>query len=390
MVQLLSSDCVSSFVKLVDSLYDEKEEESQSTLNDHIDISFNHAIRYQISVLERESHILEPETLIFLKCFEDWLAELPRDHNFRNLDDHIKTLCLHIVETTSSSFNPLTEEIRGKREQFRREFLLSKWKIYSTIYMSLYLVFKAQNGLNERLNLTMFKFERGNSRHCQYFIFRIMSHKEEDENTSFDKLFSEWLHCLYEKLLQFSQEKQSLLESLILDEATFNEIKLVLQQLDCYSRVNQARSKKSKHEFVKSILKSSWIYLVDVLTGCLINTDLSDVEKILFYDRETSNSEKPDLLVDNSDFSFVVFILRSTLESLSRLLKLVAGISSMENELNQLFFILVDGNFFQNGTLSSCVNEELSLNKIICLDFVFYSSLSMICDVSTLLGKQFQ
>jgi hypothetical protein len=125
-----------------------------------------------------------------------------------------------------------------------------------------------------------------------------------------------------------------------------------------------------------------------VLTGCLINIDLCDVEKILFYDQESqaTDNNKPELDVDNSDFSFVVFTLRSTLDSLFRLLKLVAGIDSMENELNQLFFILIDGNFFQSGLISSSSADELSLNKIICLDFVLYSSLSMVCDVTNLLG----
>ena len=125
-----------------------------------------------------------------------------------------------------------------------------------------------------------------------------------------------------------------------------------------------------------------------MLTGCLINIDLCDVEKILFYDQESqpSDNTKPELDVDNSDFSFVVFTLRSTLDSLFRLLKLVAGIDSMENELNQLFFILIDGNFFQSGLISSSSADELSLNKIICLDFVLYSSLSMVCDVTNLLG----
>ena len=125
-----------------------------------------------------------------------------------------------------------------------------------------------------------------------------------------------------------------------------------------------------------------------MLTGCLINIDLCDVEKILFYDQESqvTDNTKPELDVDNSDFSFVVFTLRSTLDSLFRLLKLVAGIDSMENELNQLFFILIDGNFFQSGLISSSSADELSLNKIICLDFVLYSSLSMVCDVTNLLG----
>lgn len=126
-----------------------------------------------------------------------------------------------------------------------------------------------------------------------------------------------------------------------------------------------------------------------------MHTDLSDIEKILFYDRETSQlstsvatSDKPaDLTVDNSDFSFVVFSLRSTLDSLYRLLKLVAGLPGMDNELNQMFFILIDTNFFQNGALANNANDEITLNKIICLDFVFFSSLSLVCDVTSLLGK---
>lgn len=182
-------------------------------------------------------------------------------------------------------------------------------------------------------------------------------------------------------------DKSELIENLASDEKTADQFKLILQEADCYSRANQIHSKKpTKHDLVKSILKSSWIYLIDVLTGCLISTDLSDVEKILYYDQECL--EKPDLLVDNSDFSFIVFTLRSTLDSLYRLLKLVSALPSMENELNQMFFILIDTNFLQNGMVANNVNDDLSLNKIICLDFVFYSSLSLICDVTNLLGSR--
>lgn len=228
-------------------------------------------------------------------------------------------------------------------------------------------------------------------------------------------MFSEWLHCLYDKLLDLAAAKKSQIEEKIVwcdRSRRVDEWKLILEQIDCFSRANQMapkRAHKKSHDLAKSILKSSWIYLIDVLTGCLTHTDLSDVEKILFYDREppptsTTTSTTPtttttsssmslnqhtsgDLVVDNSDFSFCLFSLRSTLDSLYRLLKLVAGLPAMDNELTQMFFILIDTNFFQNGSLCNNATDEISLNKIICLDFVFFSCLSLVCDLTGLLGK---
>ena len=188
MVQLLSSDCVSSFVQIVYNLYEENEAEETPTLFETTNITFNHFIKYQISVLEDESHILETEAEVFLSCLESWLSDLLASSGEINLDDQIKFLCFDVIERSSDSFKKDGSiEHEKKKERFRKEFLLSKRKIYATIYMSIYLLFKSQPGLNESLHLTRFKFEQGNSRHCLYFIFRVMAHKDGDENHDFDR-----------------------------------------------------------------------------------------------------------------------------------------------------------------------------------------------------------
>lgn len=369
MVQLLSSDCVSSFVELVYAMCEEREKEEPGSFEP--DISFNHTIKYEISVLERDSHVLGPDADEFVASLDEWLRSWFGDDPAFNVDERVKLFCMGLIERARSS---RFDEPGSKRERFRDVFVSSKRKIYATVYMSLYVVF---NGLNDVLDLTRFRFEPGCSRHCQYFIFRVMSHKEADpDDADADRLFSEWLHCLYERLVRFAQSSGDLVDRL----GTSACVKLVLDELDCYSRVNQTRARReSRHDnTVVSILKSSWIYLIDVLTGCLMHTDLADVEKVLFYDAGR------DLLVDNADFSFVVFTLRSTLDSLARLLALVAGLASMDNELNQLFVILVDTNFLRGGALVSC--DDLTLNKIVCLDFVLFSCLSMVCDALLRLG----
>lgn len=146
-------------------------------------------------------------------------------------------------------------------------------------------------------------------------------------------------------------------------------------------------SLSNKHEnFVKSLLRSSWTYLIDVLTGSLIDTDLTILEKILFYDQKSSTPTSggvESLVVDNADFSFIIFTLRSTLDSLFRVIKLIANLPSMEKELNQLLYILVESNHFKNGLFSINGDDFLSLNKIICLDFVLYTSLTLVCSHGT-------
>lgn len=190
MVQLLSSDCVSSFVQLVYNMYEEKEAEETPILLE-ANITFDHFIKYQISVLEDESHILETEADVFLGCLESWLSNiaLKASNGEMNLDDEIKSLCFDVIERSSDAFKDesVEQQQHEKKERFRKEFLLSKRKIYATIYMSIYLLFKSQPGLNETLHLSKFKFEQGNSRHCLYFIFRVMAHKDGDENHDFDR-----------------------------------------------------------------------------------------------------------------------------------------------------------------------------------------------------------
>lgn len=198
MVQLLSSDCVSGFVQLVNSLYEEKEADEACSANQdgtHMDISFNHVIKYQISVLERESHMLAHEADVFLDLLAEWLRNLTAAANETagNLDERIKMFCLDVIERAPLAFHGPKQVVVNdddddeKKATFRRQFALSKRKVYAAIHMSIYLLFKSQPLLNVQFDLTRFKFEHGNSRHCQYFIFRVMAHKEIDENDDFDK-----------------------------------------------------------------------------------------------------------------------------------------------------------------------------------------------------------
>lgn len=178
-------------------MYEEEEKDDESHINP--DMSFAHATKYQISVLERESHMLAAEADSFLTRLETWLdAQLDdrdRDetNNATNLDERMKTFCLEVIEAfrrDAAEENSKSEEESEKRRRFREQVLASKRKIYATIYVSVYLIFKSTD-LNDTFELSRFRFERGNSHHCQYFIFRIMTHKELDENNSdFDKYFT--------------------------------------------------------------------------------------------------------------------------------------------------------------------------------------------------------
>jgi hypothetical protein len=69
-----------------------------------------------------------------------------------------------------------------------------------------------------------------------------------------------------------------------------NEILFYISQMDCFTRVNLIQNDGPidsvvhlTNQLITKLLKSSWIYIIDIITGFLLNSDLKPIEMILFF-----------------------------------------------------------------------------------------------------------
>lgn len=152
-----------------------------------------------------------------------------------------------------------------------------------------------------------------------------------------------------------------------------SQLKGTLDKLDSVTKLNlivhQTKSDaanlteiKLTASLVKKLIKNSWTYLVDVLVGFLLNTNLSTIENLLFM----SSVNYLDM-VNNTEFSLTMFALRSCIDSLDQLVRMICNLTGMGKELGQLFFLLLEPNYSHSFS-------NISLNRIICLDFILFST----------------
>ena len=133
-------------------------------------------------------------------------------------------------------------------------------------------------------------------------------------------------------------------------------------------------------ELVKSLLKCSWIYLMDVLTGFLLNTQLDQLEQTLFFDSLDAASQKQLLQNDNlaRDLSFELVAFKSCLDCLIDIVSICSQLDCMDQELSQLIYLLEGACFARNNFDAA---YEVSLNELVCLDLLFFASARIVCNL---------
>jgi hypothetical protein len=122
----------------------------------------------------------------------------------------------------------------------------------------------------------------------------------------------------------------------------------------------------------------------------MLNTDLVCIENVLFKNASNQATSQhltsTDLINNNSltDLSLVLFAYKACIDSLDRIIKMVAYLNGMDKELNQIFFLLISSPFrecLSQGNIAH-LNARINLNQIVCLDFVLNACVSIVCDWS--------
>ncbi len=322
----------------------------------------------------------------FVEKLEQWLgADFQNsttegeNDQFKSIDFRIRQLCLEIIHKNTKNADSV-----NRLSEFQKTLYSQTNKIYSTVYISIYMLVKFDAELNRTFNLTT--TAPFSSDHKSYFVYRCMAYDDADFINSgssdssdhgvrkFRSHVVQWLGLVFDELFQLSMSKQTFVQ----EKLTANlNLRLVIKQIDSLTRfktqtardtasIETTKPSKTKvNSFIKKMLKNSWTYLIDVLIGFVLNTNLACIENLLF-----ANSTRYLDLINNTEFSLTIFALKSCLASLEQIIRIVTSLPSMNKELNQMLFLLIESNYFQ----SNSNNTTLSLNKIICIDFVLFST----------------
>ena len=429
---LLSCECISSYVQTVFDLFESnlwsgehEPAETPTSAASNFALDFDQTFQKHFDLIRPDSEdqlmdfLIRDEAASFVQKLENWLnnSESLDDYNNRNnknekisnLDFAIKQLCLEIIQKNVIQKRAArggidhTELEEIHLNIFQRSLYSNTNKIYAAVYMSLYMLVKFDADLNRRFSLTPLVFDKNESYlYKSYFIHRCLAYDDADYiNSSLTKAASDhdhlersyfiyWLGCVHDDLLKLSESKAM---KFSMKFSSSLGLRLVLKQIDAVTKfrishnntipgalANDRGTHKFKSPrlsgFIKKLLKNSWTYLVDVLAAFLLNTNFSCIETPLF-----AHSTKYIDLVNNTDFALTLFALRSCLESLDQIVRMITSLSSMSKELNQLYFLLLESNYFQSnstnsnsGISNSSSSSSLSLNKIICIDFVLFSA----------------
>jgi hypothetical protein len=341
---------------------------------------------------------VQNEATAFVQKLEQWLAA---DHPSSNsndtpnqplssLDFRLRQLCLTVIQQSRSSQH---HKRQHELSEPQRALYSNTNTIYAAVYTSLYTLVKFDAALGHALGLS--RTAPFSHDHKSYFVHRCLSYHAADcmngsSSSSSSPLLVHWLGLVYDELFQLSMSRQSFIHERLLTHG-LEPLRLALKQLDAITRLqlktNKTSARQQQHRsestsFVKKMLRNSWTYLMDVLAGFVLHTNLSVVERALFPASGLKSSSTMDLLVNNTDFSLVMFALRACLTSLGQVVRCVASLPDMTNELNQLLTLLVEVNYLTNA--NNPTPSPLSLNNIICLDFVlFITSRLLIVDGET-------
>lgn len=197
------------------------------------------------------------------------------------------------------------------------------------------------------------------------------------------------LENIYNSVLNYKKSPEAIRISSIKNDQIKRQLKFICSQIDCDFRCKTStdsskilqfqsappKSVENEHiELIKSLLQCSWTYLLDVLTGFILNTNIDNLEEILFFDVE----QNENFDIDNdliTDISFKLVAFKSCLDSLYMIIRIVSDLKSMEKELDQLIFIMSGDYFSSSQSFKEDFSKRVSLNQLICFDFLLYSKL---------------
>ncbi|RNA11996.1 hypothetical protein BpHYR1_022537, partial [Brachionus plicatilis] len=317
-LQFLSFECIHSFINLVYELYEDSFVKKNEILVDQNVILSQNSNRVFLD--DKNEALIDTLSEEFANKIVDFSTKLSEEKSF-NIGQEIKKFSINFIENTDENFlkkNSFKLLIATPKNTIDRSMLINRVLMYDE---------------------------------CDF--------KEEPDCQ--EDIFKAWLEKIF-----FKMSPNSL------------QVDCLIKQIDCWWSIS---SEKNSNEpqlkyliLVKKILKCCWIYLVDVLIGFLEYSKFDRIETSLF-----SGSTDEILSEDASnDITYLKFAIKSNLDSLYKLIKMLTSIESLDKELDQIFFILIESNFYKISLVKSA--EELSLNKIISLDFVLFASINLLLD----------
>lgn len=378
---MLSCECINNYVQFITEIANQIEINTE--LNNALILTSQPNNLKDFTMDENFKIILKQEAEKFTVSFFEWLKFLTVTKNQN------KNLAINIDYTIKKFvfdyFTSLNEDQVEDTENFLRRLKFSPNKIYGTATFCLYLVLKcAYKHSDNSLLLSQLNFSPSNETHESFFINRILVYDDgiEFEN-GFLMHFKFWLSSVYQNIFEFySQNFSEDLLGLILNE----EIVYFTSQMDIFTKVNLKKNGvildatvRNKLGIIKTLIKSSWIQIIDIIIGFLINSDLKPLEIILFCDIDKAQFiDLNETLLTHVSLS--LFSCKSCLESLFQLIKLITKLESFDQELIQIFSLLTS-NFFkeyfsQNQTIPR--NNQISINQLICCDFVFFCTTELL------------
>lgn len=293
----------------------------------------------------------------FFETFCHWLKTLATcDETQPDLDLTIKKLSVVLIRTNSCSF-------------------LTANTYYATIYFS----------LNEITRPVAYFNSKEDS--LDYFKSRIIPYNTSVSQRSPE--LNEWLNNIFNMLHDFKQNPP------ILSGHFLRQLKFISRQMDCDFNCKKSMDSSKficsmphsqeapEIELVKNLLQSTWTYLVDVLTGYILNTKLDSLEEILFFKQAGHSPDQFDISNDMvTDISFKLVAFKSCLDSLHTIQCILGNLKSMDRELSQILLILGNDWFSSPKQLGEEFGKTISLNQLVCFDFMLFSACRIVCDLN--------
>ena len=159
-LQMLSCECISNFVQLINEFADEEKSDSgtQYTFTLKNLPSFK-----KTAIAENLKDILKREATYFTNQFAAKFNALIAYDEHKTLDFKIKKFCLDYLSNAQSETTFLSNKLK-----------FSQNKIYATAQFCLYIIAKSFKPLNDSIHLTDFNFSLTNQSHEEFFISRIV------------------------------------------------------------------------------------------------------------------------------------------------------------------------------------------------------------------------
>ena len=376
-LQFLSCECISAFVQLINNSFDSfvKFDLAQTRPLKSM-IKFNKKISFDVQFDGDVKTEIQTNASNFLFKFKDFFNNLSQ--KFVNLDFSMKKFALSLIESNRVEY-------------------LSSIKFYSTSYFALHYLIKKEDYFGSKEETVSYYVSRASVYSEPY------GHKN-DEAFKLKEYYDFWLINIFSELCDFKKINQQNIQNILSDTnpQLNKQLNFISRQIDASFNVNsslgtgsisnQRDSHKTndvpKLEFVKNLLKSTWIYLIDVLTGYLLETNLTNLEQILFF---SSNNNSSQVVINNNtitDLSFILVTFKSCLDSLYQIISILSYLPALDKELGQLFYILVENSFLKNA-INSELCSKLSLNQLICIDFVLYANTNLLYNSNETLNEFF-